>query len=72
MNETILAYSIQPALVIQSKASASDLQAANGSRWRGLLADSTLERIQIHEGTLELDKVVEHDENDLAGLFRCH
>lgn len=35
---------------MQAKISASDIQQGKGSAWRGLLADSTLDRIHRDEG----------------------
>jgi hypothetical protein len=46
----IVPYSVEPPLVIQSKSSPSDIQPGVGSPWRGLLADSTVERIWRDEG----------------------
>jgi hypothetical protein len=41
----LVPYSVEPPLIIQSKDSPSDIQPGTGSTWRGLLADSTMERI---------------------------
>jgi len=43
-------YSIEPPLIIQSKKSPSDIQPGIGSSWRGLLQDSTMDRIWRDEG----------------------
>jgi len=37
--------------VIQRKDGPSDLQKGNGSKWRGVLRDSTHERVMRDEGT---------------------
>ena len=44
------AFSVDPPLIIQSKDSPSDIQPGTGSSWRGLLSDSTLDRIWRDEG----------------------
>ncbi|KAK9899305.1 hypothetical protein P389DRAFT_209278 [Cystobasidium minutum MCA 4210] len=46
----IQAYSMEPAVIIQSKELSSDIQDGLGSNWRGLLADSTWDRILRDEG----------------------
>lgn len=46
----VQAYSMEPAVIIQSKELASDIQDGLGSNWRGLLADSTWDRILRDEG----------------------
>ena len=43
-------YSLDPPLIIQSKDSPSSIQPGVGSKWRGILQDSTLERIWREEG----------------------
>jgi len=48
--DAILAFSLEPPLIIQAKEMASDIQTGTGSVWRGLLADSTWDRIQRDEG----------------------
>jgi hypothetical protein len=54
--DAIAAFSIEPPLIIQSKDTPSDIQQGIGSPWRGVLADSTLERIWRDEG-LEIPEV---------------
>ncbi|SDA02888.1 BZ3501_MvSof-1269-A2-R1_Chr11g02779 [Microbotryum saponariae] len=49
----IAAYSIQPPLIIQRKDGPSDLQEGSGSKWRGILRDSTVERLAKDDGTYE-------------------
>ena len=44
------AYSMEPAIIIQAKELSSDIQDGVGSNWRGLLADSTWDRILRDEG----------------------
>lgn len=46
----IYAYSLEPPLIIQSKELSSDIQDGLGSTWRGLLADSTWNRVLRDEG----------------------
>ena len=46
----IYAYSLEPPLIIQSKELSSDIQDGVGSTWRGLLADSTWDRVLRDEG----------------------
>ncbi|KAH8922393.1 hypothetical protein BT69DRAFT_1205250, partial [Atractiella rhizophila] len=46
----IKSYSVEPSLIIQSKDISSDIQTGIGSPWRGVLMDSTLERIDRSEG----------------------
>lgn len=63
-------YSIDPPLVVQRKDGPSDIQSGSGSRWRGLLGDSTVERIKMDEGeplNIETEKEVGQDP---ATVFR--
>lgn len=41
---------MEPPLIIQRKDGPSDIQKGVGSKWRGLLSDSTVERIKRAEG----------------------
>ncbi|GAA5968542.1 hypothetical protein JCM8115_004210 [Rhodotorula mucilaginosa] len=43
-------FSVVPPLIVQRKDGPSDLQRGNGSKWRGLLRDSTVERIRRDRG----------------------
>lgn len=43
-------FSVDPPLVIQRKDGPSDIQEGVGSIWRGILMDSTVDRIKMHEG----------------------
>lgn len=43
-------FSVVPPLIVQRKDGPSDLQRGNGSKWRGLLRDSTVERIRKDRG----------------------
>lgn len=52
------AFSVQPPLIIQKKDGPSDLQKGSGSKWRGLLSDSTTERIKKDEGVWRGDEEV--------------
>lgn len=49
-NDHIRAFSMEPPVIIQSKELSSDIQEGIGSTWRGLLADSTWDRILRDEG----------------------
>ncbi|GAA5974308.1 hypothetical protein JCM11641_006726 [Rhodosporidiobolus odoratus] len=66
-------FTLNPPLVVQRKEGPSDLQKGNGSKWRGLLRDSTMERVRRDEGVWhegweeERDKVGE----DPATRLRC-
>ena len=46
----LVAFSMEPSVIIQSKELNSDIQAGIGSTWRGVLADSTWDRILRDEG----------------------
>lgn len=64
-------FSLQPPLIIQRKDGPSDLQAGSGSRWRGLLRDSTVERIQLSEGEEVREWVFDEAQmTDPANMFR--
>lgn len=43
-------WTITPPLIVQRKDGPSDLQKGNGSKWRGVLRDSTVERVQRDRG----------------------
>lgn len=49
-SDTVASFSVDPSIIIQSKDTPSDIQTGIGSPWRGLLADSTMERIWRDEG----------------------
>lgn len=49
-DDHLRAFSLEPAMIIQSKDFSSDIQDGTGSVWKGLLADSTWDRIQRDEG----------------------
>lgn len=44
------AYSVDPPLIIQAKELESDIQPGIGSKWRGQLGDSTLNRLWRSDG----------------------
>lgn len=46
----LVSFSLVPPLIIQLKDGPSDIGSGNGSAWRGVLADSTMERIWFEEG----------------------
>lgn len=63
-------FSIEPPLVIQRKNGPSDIQPGVGSVWRGLLTDSTVERIWRDEGVEFTPDVFDEDNLDPATRFR--
>ncbi|ORY77595.1 hypothetical protein BCR35DRAFT_280062 [Leucosporidium creatinivorum] len=68
-------FSIQPPLIIQRKDGPSDLQKGSGSKWRGVLGDSTVERLKRDEGVWKGEEEVGevwHEEGgvDPATAFR--
>lgn len=64
------AFSVEPPLIIQRKDGPSDLQGGNGSKWRGLLRDSTFDRIWKDEGHLVVEDVWDPKHLDPATTFR--
>lgn len=64
-------FSLQPPLIIQRKDGPSDLQKGQGSKWRGLLRDSTVERIAVHEGVDYPERTLEQSLEDPANALRC-
>ena len=56
-------FSLVPPIIIQLKDGPSDIQGGNGSQWRGVLADSTMERIWEDDGE-EFEG--NFDENDVV------
>lgn len=58
----INSYSVDPPLILQAKDSLSDIQSGIGSKWRGLLADSTLDRIWRDAG-LNVQRLTWEDES---------
>ncbi|BGP19317.1 hypothetical protein JCM10213_006195 [Rhodosporidiobolus nylandii] len=71
-------FSVEPPLIIQRKDGPSDIQAGIGSKWRGLLMDSTVERIRRANGEEVWEDVFDPDNLDPATVFRygngkkCH
>ncbi|GAA5938215.1 glycosyltransferase family 25 protein [Sporobolomyces koalae] len=71
-------FSIEPPLIIQRKDGPSDIQQGIGSKWRGLLMDSTVERIRRSEGLEVWPDVFDPQALDPATIFRygngrkCH
>ncbi|KAK4049216.1 hypothetical protein OIO90_005505 [Microbotryomycetes sp. JL221] len=69
----IQAMSVQPPLIIQRKDGPSDLQiGTNGSRWKGILRDSTVDRIRLDQGLQIVPEVWQPNQDlaDPATLFR--
>ncbi len=64
-------FSLQPPLIIQRKDGPSDLQKGQGSKWRGLLRDSTVERIAQAEGVDYPTRTLEQSLEDPANQLRC-
>ncbi|GAA5974310.1 hypothetical protein JCM11641_006728 [Rhodosporidiobolus odoratus] len=71
-------FSVEPPLIIQRKDGPSDIQAGIGSKWRGLLMDSTVERIRRANGEEVWEDVFDPKALDPATVFRygngrhCH
>ncbi|KAK4697252.1 hypothetical protein P7C70_g8241, partial [Phenoliferia sp. Uapishka_3] len=63
-------FSVEPPLIIQRKDGPSDLQGGNGSKWRGLLRDSTFDRIWKDEGEVIGEDVYDTKHLDPATTFR--
>lgn len=71
LHTPLIAFSIDPPLIIQSKTLSSDLQTGSGSTWHGVLTDSVLDR--IHAETkgrvgLEMDLQEEGELDEEGGL----
>lgn len=64
-------FSIDPPLFIQRKDGPSDIQAGVGSKWRGLLMDSTADRVRKMEGLEVYESEYDEANLDPATLFRC-
>ena len=64
-------FSVEPPLVIQRKDGPSDIQVGTGSKWRGLLMDSTADRIRSAEGKEVVEPVYDEANLDPATVFRC-
>jgi len=64
-------FSLQPPLIIQRKDGPSDLQNGKGSKWRGLLRDSTVERIALAEGVDYPTRTLAQSLADPANALRC-
>ncbi|EGG01695.1 uncharacterized protein MELLADRAFT_117746 [Melampsora larici-populina 98AG31] len=65
-------YSIEPPIINQSKILKSDIQIGKGSKWKGFLADSVLERIYRSEGVMNsyVDNIDDSNNLDPATIFR--
>lgn len=60
------AFSVEPPIINQAKVGTSDIQQGTGSPWKGVLADSTLERIWKDEGRPFLEETYEQSKMDPA------
>ncbi|GAA6063698.1 hypothetical protein JCM10212_000277 [Sporobolomyces blumeae] len=71
--DLIRSFSVFPPLVIQRKDGPSDLQKGNGSRWRGILRDSTHERVLRDRGEWHAGWEDRYDERNIdpATQLRC-
>ncbi|GAA6010964.1 hypothetical protein JCM10207_004016 [Rhodosporidiobolus poonsookiae] len=71
-------FSVEPPLIIQRKDGPSDIQDGIGSKWRGLLMDSTVERIRRAKGEEVWEDVFDPNALDPATTWRygtsgrCH
>ncbi|GAA5869495.1 hypothetical protein JCM16303_000490 [Sporobolomyces ruberrimus] len=74
----VTSFSIEPPLIIQRKDGPSDIQKGIGSKWRGLLMDSTVERIRKANGEEVWEDTFDPEALDPATVFRygnnrkCH
>lgn len=64
-------FSVDPPLIIQRKDGPSDIQQGVGSKWRGLLMDSTVERIRRARGLEVWEDMYDENNLDPATVFRC-
>ncbi|BGP50943.1 hypothetical protein JCM10450v2_006869 [Rhodotorula kratochvilovae] len=66
-------WTVAPPLVVQRKDGPSDLQRGTGSKWRGVLRDSAVERIARDEGTWDdgWDERYDEERPDPATVLRC-
>lgn len=64
-------FSVEPPLVIQRKDGPSDIQLGIGSKWRGLLMDSTADRVRRFDGLEVFEPVYDESNLDPATVFRC-
>ncbi|GAA5831581.1 hypothetical protein JCM3766R1_004941 [Sporobolomyces carnicolor] len=72
--ELINSFTVTPPLVVQRKDGKSDLRKGKGSKWRGLLRDSTWERVLRGRGewSAEMEEKWEEEEDlDPATELRC-
>ncbi|GAA5883189.1 hypothetical protein JCM1840_005038 [Sporobolomyces johnsonii] len=72
--DEIESWSVVPPLVVQRKDGPSDLQKGNGSRWRGVLRDSTHERVLKDRGEWDpatWDDSFDPSNIDPATQLRC-
>lgn len=63
-------FSVEPSIIIQTKDVPSDLQLGIGSEWRGVLADSTMERIWRDDGLEVPAPVFDAAHLDPAVMYR--
>ncbi|GAA5946829.1 hypothetical protein JCM3765_002034 [Sporobolomyces pararoseus] len=71
----INSFTVTPPLVVQRKDGKSDLRKGKGSKWRGLLRDSTWERVMKDQGQWDEEeweeRWEEEEEKDPATELRC-
>lgn len=64
-------FSVEPPLILQRKDGPSDIQAGIGSKWHGILMDSTIERLRRDEGEVVVEDVwVDGAQDDPANKWR--
>ncbi|KAM0791918.1 hypothetical protein ACM66B_004172 [Microbotryomycetes sp. NB124-2] len=66
----INSFSVEPPLIIQRKDGPSDIQQGIGSIWKGLLMDSTVDRIRQSQGEKVEEPVYDENNLDPATVYR--
>ncbi|SDA02940.1 BZ3500_MvSof-1268-A1-R1_Chr11-1g03228 [Microbotryum saponariae] len=66
----LTSFSVEPPIITQRKDGPSDIQEGVGSVWKGLLMDSTVERIARSKGEEWPEEVYDEDNLDPATVYR--